>query len=144
MKELNDTTRLDWIESSQCIIGYNVECCGWGFDYDSPFYDAIRECIDSAMLCEGMKCFLKLVKLIALDNDITMISNDFYKWCKDIRWSLIEAQAAKLSQEDAEIFCNGEVTESRQIMERYHLWELHSILERVFDGDLTDDFYEKR
>jgi hypothetical protein len=44
-----DSERLDWLQSTETSIGYNVECCAWGVDFEAPYAKTIREAIDLAM-----------------------------------------------------------------------------------------------
>lgn len=48
-KQTTDTERLNWLESTQTGINYNVECCAWGVDFEAPYKQTIREAIDAAM-----------------------------------------------------------------------------------------------
>lgn len=48
--DIHDTDRLNWLEQTQTSIGYNVECCAWGVDYEAPYGQTIREAIDAAMM----------------------------------------------------------------------------------------------
>lgn len=44
----SDTERLNWLESTKTGIGYNVECCAWGVDFNAPYAPTLREAIDVA------------------------------------------------------------------------------------------------
>lgn len=44
-----DTKRLDWLERTQTSIGYNVEACAWGVDFEAPYGRNIREGIDAGI-----------------------------------------------------------------------------------------------
>lgn len=46
----SDKRRLDWLEQTQTAIGYNVECCAWGVDFEAPYGATIREAIDAGIL----------------------------------------------------------------------------------------------
>lgn len=48
-KQPTDTERLNWMESTQTGIHYNVECCAWGVDFYAPYKQTMREAIDAAM-----------------------------------------------------------------------------------------------
>ena len=84
---------------------------------------------------------LGLIILIALDNNIPMKPILRIQWPHEIDWNQLDNDAAKLNIGEAEIFCCGEDTEMKIIMDKYDLQKLHDILNRVFDGDLSDTFY---
>lgn len=44
----NEMRELDWLEAIQTYLGYNVECCAWGVDFDAPYASTVREAIDQA------------------------------------------------------------------------------------------------
>ena len=45
----SDKNRLDYLEQRHCAVGYNVEVCAWGVEWDAPFGKTIREAIDNAI-----------------------------------------------------------------------------------------------
>ena len=46
---LTDADLLDWLDRTKTGIGYNVEACAWGVDYEPPSGPTIREAIRGAI-----------------------------------------------------------------------------------------------
>ena len=44
--KITDKQRLDFLETNPSSFGHNVENGGWGFEFESPHFGTLRECID--------------------------------------------------------------------------------------------------
>lgn len=87
-----------------------------------------------------MNNFIELVHELACCNDIKM------KALKDIDFGslnvdMLDKQARRLGGEEVSIFVDGEDVEAQKIAEHHGIEELHRVLNRIFDGDLHENFY---
>ena len=48
--QVTDTERIEYLEAHPAAFGFNVEAGGWGFEFDSPYFRTLRECIDHQIL----------------------------------------------------------------------------------------------
>lgn len=87
-----------------------------------------------------MKNILKLIKVIGLDNGMVLKANPVFN--KNINWERFDEQASRLTDDEIEILCCGEIIEATRILIQHNLFEMDVLLNRLFDGDLSEDFYE--
>ena len=86
------------------------------------------------------KKFIDLVKEIAADNGIPMkpVKEIDYDW---LNVEMLDKQSARLSDAEAYVFTCGERLSAERIKKLHGIDELDRILNRIFDGDLYDNFY---
>jgi hypothetical protein len=85
--------------------------------------------------------FIELVEELGGCNDMPMKPLNKIDF-GPLNIDMLDSQSARLSGDEISIFLDGEVDEVAEITERLGIDELDSILNRVFDGDLHDVFYE--
>lgn len=89
-----------------------------------------------------MESLFRLLDLIALDNDLQLKPLTEICWPPGYDWNKLNEDAKKLSLEQAEVFCCGEVNEALEISKQLELATLHDILDSAFDGELYPIFYD--
>lgn len=91
-----------------------------------------------------MEYIYKLITLIGSDNNMEVVPIDRSPSQDEIfgfDLKEIEAQAATLSYEEADLLTSGEQSEVKSLVEKKGLQKLDSFLNEAFDGYLTDMFF---
>ena len=83
---------------------------------------------------------LKMVQLIGQDAGLTVRRNPV--WPPES--PAMELEAARLSDFEKDVVASDEVGNQEEIVAKHGIEKLHLWLNEVFDGYLTDNFYEDR
>jgi len=84
--------------------------------------------------------FLYLVRELAGWNDIPMKPEKEIDY-GELNIDYLNQQAKRLDAGEVFTFLDGEESEMQEIVEKHGIEELSGVLNRIFDGDLYDNFY---
>lgn len=85
----------------------------------------------------------RLIRLMCFANNIKLlpVSEIVMPMDVGIPWDEAEIEASKIIDEEAEIFVEGEEEEMNAIKKKYAAYNLHTILDEIFDGNLSRLFW---
>lgn len=85
----------------------------------------------------------EILREIALDNGMRMKPESEFEWWRVSDVDHLEGQAARLNSGEKQIFAAGEHEEVLQMAKDARIMDLHEFLNKAFDGDYYDCFYEE-
>ena len=82
--------------------------------------------------------FIDLVQLMAQCNDVPMRRNINFN---NLNITMLDNQSERLSINEVDLFIDGERDEALKIIDKHGCDELDAILDKIFIGELYDDFF---